>query len=511
MERSIIDNKKADSLCLAGMDSTVSGEFGGELTMPDYYPEIRRIVRVTADALPDSKFLQGDSLEIGGTLAFCVLYIGDDGTLASVPYVTEYGQTVSAPEGCNVQSAWVDSRAEGASARPLAPRKMSLRAKVKSRVVCEQYRQSELSLKEGEDRLSGEKKRDGLEKLCSCVQTLRRRHMSVTGSVEGSLECGEEIMKAVMCRGELSPAGVKIANGELRAFGEVEVSVLVLTKAGEYKTLSKKLPFEERLTVEAGEKDCRGAVYGRVAALSAEADGEGRVLAIDGEYDLDIITERPVTVTVVEDIYSRTHAVALSREEMEVLSPAALENAALRIAGEGRRKSQRSEGESLIYYVGEAAIDRVYVSEGRLIATGTCSIKALIASLGEVLTEELSLPITFEKKLEGEADLNCRWQAAAAVSDCRVRVEEQKISAEASVSLFCSAVRETGLSPVTEISFGEELSKKGDGESIVICYPEKGRRVWDVAKEHLCDMGECERINKKSRADITNGEPIIIR
>ena len=97
MEKSMQNMDTAPAFCVHKGTCFVTGDFGGELIMPDYYPEIRRIVTVRASVLPDSKYIHDRELETGGTLCFSVLYIGEDQTLASIPYITEYSQSAELP------------------------------------------------------------------------------------------------------------------------------------------------------------------------------------------------------------------------------------------------------------------------------------------------------------------------------------------------------------------------------------------------------------------------------
>ena len=53
---------------------TVSGEVTEEYSLPDYQPEIRRLLRVTANPMPPTQFLSSDNAEFSGTVDFGVLY-----------------------------------------------------------------------------------------------------------------------------------------------------------------------------------------------------------------------------------------------------------------------------------------------------------------------------------------------------------------------------------------------------------------------------------------------------
>ena len=66
-------------------DTTFTHEAGEEFSLPDYVPEIRRLLNVRAQVLPESKFLgdsgSGTDLEIGGTVTYLLVYTDDRGEL----------------------------------------------------------------------------------------------------------------------------------------------------------------------------------------------------------------------------------------------------------------------------------------------------------------------------------------------------------------------------------------------------------------------------------------------
>lgn len=66
-------------------DITVSDEVSEEISLADYYPEVRRIVSVIARVIPEGKFMSGNTVECDGAVSFIVTYLGEDRTLAASP------------------------------------------------------------------------------------------------------------------------------------------------------------------------------------------------------------------------------------------------------------------------------------------------------------------------------------------------------------------------------------------------------------------------------------------
>ena len=71
--------KKDMRLTVPYINQSTVTECGEEFTLPDYYPEVRRVVSTLCRVLPESLYDSGDSMEQGGVVAFtvCILVMTD--------------------------------------------------------------------------------------------------------------------------------------------------------------------------------------------------------------------------------------------------------------------------------------------------------------------------------------------------------------------------------------------------------------------------------------------------
>lgn len=65
------------------LDRTTTAEVASDFSLPDYLPEIKRLLRVTATVLPESRYLGASSGEFSGAVEYLVCYSGGDGGLWS--------------------------------------------------------------------------------------------------------------------------------------------------------------------------------------------------------------------------------------------------------------------------------------------------------------------------------------------------------------------------------------------------------------------------------------------
>ena len=119
-------------------DQKLQGELvSPEFILPDYQPEIKRLLRVRALPLPVDQYIGGSAAEFSGAVEFQALYAAEDGSLwcvtrredyrLSCPFEADGGFDLSDGIVCDVKTD-----VEGVSGRVLAPRKLTARCRVRT-------------------------------------------------------------------------------------------------------------------------------------------------------------------------------------------------------------------------------------------------------------------------------------------------------------------------------------------------------------------------------------------
>ena len=71
-------------------DRQIVTELAEDFSLPDYQPEIKRLLRVKATVSPADKYIGAGSAECSGTVDYCILYSGNDGGLYCTNQTGEY-------------------------------------------------------------------------------------------------------------------------------------------------------------------------------------------------------------------------------------------------------------------------------------------------------------------------------------------------------------------------------------------------------------------------------------
>ena len=114
------------------LGGTYSCEAGGEYTLPDYMPEVRRILRVDCDAAMTGQYDRQDKTEIGGEVRYYLIYLDGEGTLASASFDGTFDCSVPGGEGVRMQ---VNPTVENVSCRLGGPRRVSMKANIGLRPI----------------------------------------------------------------------------------------------------------------------------------------------------------------------------------------------------------------------------------------------------------------------------------------------------------------------------------------------------------------------------------------
>ena len=80
-----MENEMNRQLSVKRFDSVHTTDVSEDFSLPDYIPEVRRVVGVQSSSTVDGKYLNGDELEADGSVMYTVIYLGGDGGLCAVP------------------------------------------------------------------------------------------------------------------------------------------------------------------------------------------------------------------------------------------------------------------------------------------------------------------------------------------------------------------------------------------------------------------------------------------
>ena len=459
-------------------DRTVTCEVSGDYTLPDYQPEIRRLLTVRPTVLPPAKYVGGGQVELNGTVEYQVLYVGADGGLYTVPLSAEYSASVPTEQvgGLDLSAgvtAFASVVSEGVTSRVSAPRRMSIRSRLRCHVRAYGTMIEEMQV-------SGEAEPTTIRRLGT-----EARSMVAVSGLSDMIPVGEEIggigedTRVISADGVVFLNEITPADGMAMGRGEVLLKLMLGRENGSIDVLSRRLPIEGTVELEGMTSDGTCTMRGIISDLGVTVE-EGRILC---EISVLLSAEgmRNRTVHDTADCYSTT--VESECDYRTYRLPVALrcENGNLsqseRIPTE---ESNLPEGASIADAFGSVIFDGCEQAGESYLLTGQSRYWLLCQKDNEYSVTEVTLPLRYE--LDGGKEPPVSYDAVGEVLSCRARVDGDTLCLDAEISVTANFVGEEELTVVDTVRFGEPIREKGS--RTVVYYPTPEDTSWTVAKRY---------------------------
>ncbi len=476
-------------------DTAVAHDASDEYNLPDYYPEIRRILAVTARAIPDSKYISDGKIEWGGTCAFTVTYVGDDGKIASVSHPVEYSAS-SAFGGGKPSCVTVDTHAENPACRVTAPRKVSLKAKLRSRILADASVSCEDKIAvAGGGRVTPADEM-ALERRSVTAPTCIRRCGTYTGTADGVIPT-EGKLTPIIADGTVSVTSARAEDDFVTLRGTAAVTAVCITEDGRYVTLRGKCDIDDSIPADGVREGDIARGWGIPASVSASAD-DG-VVKWEMEYDVTAEALARQSADVTADIYSTEYATVPAFADVDVLSPVACGGAFVSADG-----SAQGEG-AVVASFADAQVDKIECAKGRVSVSGTCAVKAILRG-EEISVADISVPFKCDLDGIGDGATDMITRCDACVTDISVKSDGGKVTANCEISVSLTAMGKTRMRTVAETVIDRSAPVIRRDAEIRVYYPEEGDTAWSVAKKYHASMGDFIRQNGEELTDA----PVIV-
>lgn len=477
-------------------DRQLNIELSGDHVLPDYLPEIKRILRVGAQCGMPSAYIGGDRVELSGVMHYDILYAGGDGELYSAHLDDDYkfeapfdrDRDADISDGVTLLG---DISLDGIIGRATGPRKISVKCRMKPRVRC--YAPIELS--ESVDGLEDESTLRRLIGTGEYAHVLRGRDGSVTIADEVIPEGAIEDIRVIGATGKVFISEVSAVKDAVICRGEVIIKLMICRDGGgEGSVITRKIPFNREIAVEGamGGNECRA--WGEVGELNVTV-GEGRI-GCEGSMSLEYELQRPEVFEYTRDIYSTEAVCEAIKVEHSMQSPIRCMNGNFT---QNRVFDQKEngipEGSVIIDADGTAVCDKVSIEKGRGVMVGEVKYNIIFADEGEWGSRELCHPFRYEFELP--SGVGCEGDSMYSVNlclvECRARLDGERIAIDSEISaairLFCN----TTIEAVGGVRTGDtEPVRRGECR---ICYPDSGDTLWSVSKRYRADADRMATVN----------------
>lgn len=474
-------------------DKAVTAEAGCDYAMPDYQPEVRRLLRVKATVLPPASYVGAGKAEFAGTVRYDILYSGNDGALYCATTSENYQLAAPLDKDADVDYsdellAFCDPTVELLTGRVTAPRKLSIRCRLRGQIKA--YGRHRLC-----ERILGEVSEGSIQRLAGesrCAALTRCASESFTLSEELSADTHAGELRVILCEAAMAvPETVPSADG-VGCRGEATLKITACCE-GEDATpfiLAKRVPFSVTVPADGFTPDMCCRARACCTEMNATVTEDGRILVdLSGMVLAEGQGNLPVHYTA--DLYST------EREDKAVFSEYRFPRAERCIGGNFTQSVYEPLSSfglapdcEVLDVDASASVTSMTYEKGKWVIAGDTRMGLLAREGGEYATHELSIPFRYEA--DGEGGEPMLATAEVMMTSGRARTEGGRLGIECEMAVSGRVCVAGTLTALCQVEFGEPIAKT---EEMVVAFPERGESLWSVAKRYHAPVAELARTN----------------
>ena len=459
-----------------------------DINLPDYCPDIQRILKCQIYPKITSRSITGDRLMLDGSYTVKIFYLDPEGTCVRCHECDDsYTAEIALKQQAENALILASPRVEYVNCRASSPRRLnvhgsfSLCAKVIAAGQCEA-----VSNIAGDD-VEQQKSQVSVNELAGFAQQ--------QFSVDEVLELGQGKPPAdsiVRADAFVVMQDCRIAAGKLMTKGETNVKFLYRT-AGEncaLETMEYTIPFTQMLDCDGVTDDCFCSVSMKPAGVEAQIknDYSGDKTFFDTQVKIHASARayRKKSIVIVNDAYSRNYDLNIDAKQktMECLSEVAEDTLVHKteVALEGSTVTQ------VIDVWSEMASAAATISEEKIEIKGKYSLCVLARN-------EQNIPFYFERLVDFEHEMPCsskgdlKCEPEVGTGAISYRIAGNGIEAKTELRIRAEVVQHVNFKAVASVTADETKPIKRDAAaSLCLYFADAGENVWDIAREYRTSM-----------------------
>lgn len=503
--------KKALSVCETVFEGSSEQPIDIDFTLPDYCPDIEKILKCTATPYISMKNLSGGNLEIDGVVNIKILYLDSKNkTIRCCEHTSPFSCSFTVKGDTENSVTNISLKTEYVNCRALTPRRLDIHGAftVFAKVI-----------NSGQQEIPEAVQGDDVEQKNSTVPISSLAGLS-SGiiSINETLDIGKNRpAPQTIIRTELtiSRSEPKIAAEKLMVKGEAVLKILYVTdlETGELDTAEFNIPINEMLDISGTSDsdicDMELMVQSYEASLKSDFDDDSTLINFEAKLIVTVAVYNEDTVNIVEDAYSRAYELDLIYKQISCKHISAVIDDEITEKCDINLDSQISR---IIDIYGDSpqCSCEFQPVEGKMLIKGkmTCCILGCDENNAVFYTEK---PIEFNREYDIGNMINPSCKPAVLPLNISYRISGEKtLEIRAGISLHAAVTESISKRIITEVSADEEQKREHDKTAaLTIYYADEGENLWSIARSY-CTSVEAIKMQNDLTDDVISARGMIL-
>lgn len=472
-----------------------------EILIPDYLPQVFKIVKCIVTPVVLQKQLTAGRLTVEGYLRCTVLYQSEeDESLCQMEQKIPFTKQLEAKEGSwGPVSVLVSGETEYINCRAVNQRRIDLRGAFALSVSAAAQAQSEIITA-----LSGAGIHQKTEQL-SGSRTIGVHEKFVTAEERITFEAPPEMILNTQCSGMV--AETKLLSGKAVLKGEVLADVVYRTAPGHDLLHAEcRVPFNEVLDIEGADEECSCFASAETAGCTITAGAEGEEPTISVSLLLTASVYRPVEYTAVSDAFSTEYETELTPQEIYLEQVEDVFTQQTEAVVQGRLPDENAkiiDASATVLPIEVTEQDGETVLRGRVAAHLLC-----INALDEIDCYDKVCEYTLPRHYPwARQDLNIR--CVPVIEHVTAQKTGEETSAAVVLTVYGMVSRRIRKTVLGEVRCTQPLQRQ-DEAALRIYFAQEGEDLFDIAKRYAASPEEIAAANDTQTGILQQAQRLLI-
>lgn len=491
-------------------DGTLEAPIDTEYTLPDYCPDIQKILKCETVPELSSYQISEDTLTCEGVCDVHLLYLDAKGTqLRTFDFRKEFTASAQVKMTAEKAVAWVSPSISHMTCRAASARRIELHLAVSLRA---------LAVVQKQEVIPTEFESDGVEQLVvaqpatQAVNALTHRFtVEDTLSLKNGKPPIETILrKEVFCR----VSDRRMADGMMTVTGSLDLSFLYLSSVDgvTIEKFTSSIDFTQSIECSGAIDDCIvdfHALAGECSVQPQEDDmGEHTAVSVVCKVFLSAFLYRPCQLQAVTDAYGTIAPLSLHSTQTALMQ-------AEEVYSETLKKKitlavQEDEMEKVLDLWCEHDTVQTTCEKGRLTFRVQCKACLLYQGVGGKLCY-LEKPVDYNSVTELSHTETCKTTTTSHTELWEYRIADRttvEMTLESNVSVFL--YRRTAVSYVSSASPAPDAAPYSEDSRFAVYYATQGETLWEIAKSHRTSLSALREQNDLYEDTVPENRPLIL-
>lgn len=491
-------------------EGSVEQAVDSDITLPDYCPDIQRILKCTLTPRIASTAVSGDRITVDGAALVRIIYVCDAGRIRCFEQNLPFSKHVEAKNLTADACARVRAKTEYVNCRAVSQRRADVHGSLSLAIRASVTQTEEL-----------------IDTAEGCGVELRKKTLltsSVAGCTERAFTVSEvmeigasnpAISQIINASASTSVQEIKVINNKILLKGELSVKTTYCSEDADdmLEKITHSIPISQIIEADGIDDTCRTDLRLEVTSLETvpkcDTDGDMRLLDIIARISAYVCATREVEAPVITDAYSTKYELTAEKRVMEFST--LLENFTDTALCRGSLDISSSGVSSVLDLWCSDITTNAVKREELLVVSGTITICMLILD-GDSVPGYLERQVDYEYTRRtdcGDKNIQCDPNVSATAVDY-VMGAGDKLDTRIELSITASVSSLTEDKVIVSIQPDEDNPKKNPAAALTIYFCDVGENVWNIARKYNTTVSAIMAENELAEETVAEKRMLLI-